>query len=83
MIETRTAEMHKGRHCVAAALMLFVTTVVLPSHIQMREVREIWNYHELFMTLKPKSPLYEIIPVDWVFSGSRASDRILLSKGLM
>lgn len=72
--------MHKGCCCTAAALILFVTTVILPSHIQMREVREIWNYHKLFMTLKPKCPLYEIIPVDWVFSGHTVSDRIPLSK---
>lgn len=68
---------------MAAVLILFVTTVVLPFHIQMREVREIWNYHELFMTLKPKSPLYEIIPVDWPFSGRTASDRIPPSKWLV
>lgn len=66
---------------MAAALILFVTTVGLPSHIQMKEVREIWNYHELFMTLKPKSPLYEIIPVDWAFSGHTAFDRVPLQSG--
>lgn len=74
--ETRTAEMHKGRCRIATALILFVTTVVLPSQVQMSEVREIWDYHELFMTLKPKSPLYEIITADWAFSGCTVSDII-------
>lgn len=76
------AEMHEGRHRTAAALILFVTTVVLPSRVQMREVREIWDYHELFMMLKPKSPLYEIIAVDWVFSSRAVSDIIPASKGI-
>lgn len=48
-----------SQNSLAAALIVFVTTAVIPSLTQMREVREIWNYHELFMTLKPKSPLYE------------------------
>lgn len=71
--------MHEGRRRTAAALILFVTTVVLPSRVQMREI---WDYHELFMTLKPKSPLYEIIAVDWVFSSRAVSDIIPASKGL-
>ncbi len=62
---------------LAVALTMFVTTALFPSQAQMREVREIWDYHELFMTLKPKSPLYEIISVDWVFFGQAASDMIL------
>lgn len=44
---------------------MFVTTALFPAQPQMREVREIWDYHELFMMLKPKSLLYEIISVDW------------------
>lgn len=32
----------------------------------MKEVSEIWNYHDLFMTLKLKHPLYEIISTDWI-----------------
>lgn len=46
----------------------------------MGEVRQIWNYHELFMMLKLKSPLYEIIAADWVFPGPAASDMIRTSK---
>lgn len=50
---------------MAVVLTMFVTTALFPAQPQMREVREIWDYHELFMMLKPKSPLYEIISVDW------------------
>jgi len=56
-----------GQSGLAAVLTMFVTTALFPSQAQMREVREIWDYHELFMTLKPKSPLYEIISADWAF----------------
>lgn len=61
-----------GQNGLAAALTVFVTTALFPSQAQMREVREIWDYHELFMTLKPKSPLYEIISVDWGFRSLRS-----------
>lgn len=54
-----------GQSVLAAGLTMFVTTALFPSRAQMREVREIWDYHELFMKLKPKSPLYEIISADW------------------
>lgn len=59
---------------------MFVTTALFPSQAQMRKVREIWDYHELFMTLKPKSPFYEIISVDWVFLCEAESD--MISNGL-
>lgn len=75
-----------GQKGLAAVLTMFVTTALFPSQAQMREVREIWDYHELFMTLKPKSPLYEIISVDWVFFRRAASDMIsngLTSKSLV
>lgn len=75
-----------GQNGLAALLTMFVTTALFPSRAQMREVREIWDYHELFMTLKPKSTLYEIISVDWVFFRCRASDMIsngLTSKSLV
>lgn len=48
-----------SQNSLAAVLIMFVTTAVIPALTQVREVREIWNYHDLFMTLKPKSPLYE------------------------
>ena len=54
-----------GQSGLAAALTMFVTTALFPSQAQMREVREIWDYHELFMTPKPKNPLYEIISANW------------------
>lgn len=66
-----------GQRGLAATLTMFVTTALFPSQAQMREVREIWDYHELFMTLKPKSPLYEIISADWGGSCHAASDIIL------
>lgn len=75
-----------GQNGLAAALTMFVTTALFPSQAQMREVREIWDYHELFMMLKPKSPLYEIISADWVFFGRAVSDMIsngLTSKSLV
>lgn len=75
-----------GQKGLAAAVTMFVTTALFPSQAQMREVREIWDYHELFMTLKPKSPLYEIISVDWVFLRHAESDMIsngLTSKSLV
>lgn len=66
-----------GQRGLASELTLFVTTAFFPSQPQVREVREIWDYHELFMMLKPKSLLYEIISADWGGSRHAVSDMIL------
>lgn len=54
-----------GQGGLAVLLTMFVRSALFPSQAQMKEVREIWDYHELFMMLKPKKPLYEIISADW------------------